>query len=91
MRNIVTILLICILGLLDLSAKEKIVQKSGSMPSWVKKMEQGTITASAKGETLDAAKDKCMSDIRHQIISSIELPAVFEFRYKILRILELEF
>jgi hypothetical protein len=82
MRNIVTILLICILGLLDLSAKEKIVQKSGSMPSWVKKMEQGTITASAKAETLDAAKDKCMSDIRHQIISSIAVNVTASENFK---------
>lgn len=76
MRKFLIALLICLLGVLDLGAKEKIVQKSGSMPSWIKKMETGTITASAKAPTLDEAKDKCMSDVRHQIISSIAVNIV---------------
>lgn len=71
MRNIVIIILFSVLGVANLWAGDKVVQKSGSMPSWLKKVKEGTITASAKAETLEEAKKRCMSDIRQQIISSI--------------------
>ncbi len=82
MRKILILIFVFAIGILPLSAKEKVVQKSGSMPSWIKKMEQGTITASARGETLEQAKEQCMSEIRHQIISSIAVNVTASESYK---------
>lgn len=53
-------------------AADKVIQSSAKrMPGWVGGMEEGYFIVSAEGQTLDAAQQKAMTQIREQIISAI--------------------
>ena len=65
---------VLLLGLEPISAQEKVVERSASRaPKWIGITLSDYIITSGEGKTLDAAKDKCLNDIRQAIINGVSV------------------
>lgn len=54
-----------------LQAKDKLVERSGKRPGWVMNSSSGWFSVFAQSDDLNDARDRCLSDIRQYIVSSI--------------------
>lgn len=54
-----------------LSAKDKVVDKSGKTPDWIMTSDRYSFSVMAQASDLNAARDKCLDDIRQYIVNSI--------------------
>lgn len=54
-----------------LSAKDKVVEKSGKTPDWIMISDQYSFSVMAQAADLNAAREKCLDDIRQYIVNSI--------------------
>ncbi len=71
-RYIVTLFCLLIFGALSFAQREKIIEKSAKkVPEWIGISNTDYFSVSATAETLDKAKDQCLSEIRQHIITSI--------------------
>ena len=71
MRKTFVLLAMLILTMGYAFAKEKVVETSGKTPKWIYAVEQGYIIVSAESESLEEAKNKCMLQVKKQILSSV--------------------
>lgn len=59
-------------GLTTAAAQEKVVESSAKKaPAWIGTSEQGYLIVSATDEALETAKNKCLNEIRQQVISAV--------------------
>ena len=54
-----------------LSAKDRVVEKSGKTPGWLMTSDQYSFSVMAQDTDLSAARQKCLDDIRQYIVNSI--------------------
>ncbi|MCQ2324437.1 MAG: hypothetical protein MJZ53_06320 [Paludibacteraceae bacterium] len=68
-------LCICLFSLLlcsaCMTAKVKVVETSGKAPKWIYAVEQEYIIVSAESASLEDAKNKCMLQVKKQILASV--------------------
>ena len=70
MKRVFFFLLILIISS-RIEAQEKIIEKSGKMPSWVNTLESGFIITSAQQPKLEDAKQKALNNIKEEIVRSV--------------------
>ena len=66
------LLLLVVPGVLsELSAQEKVIDKSGKKPDWVSGIEPNYLIESGKGATLDEAKTQALTRVKDNIVNSV--------------------
>jgi hypothetical protein len=55
----------------ELSAQEKVIDKSGKKPDWVSGIEPNYLIESGKGATLDEAKTQALTRVKDNIVNSV--------------------
>ena len=71
MKKLFVILCAVLCVLPAIAGNEKVVDKSGRQPKWVYSSGKDFIVVSAEGVDVQTAKDKAMTQVRKQILSSI--------------------
>lgn len=66
---LLTVLLLCTGG--GLTAKDKVVEKSGKTPGWLMTSDRYSFSVMAQDTDLNTAREKCLDDIRQYIVNSI--------------------
>lgn len=54
-----------------LSAKDRLVEKSGKTPDWLMTSGQDSFSVFSQDDDINAARDRCLADIRQYIVNSI--------------------
>lgn len=76
-KNNSIIILFIIFSTISVQAQVKIVEKSSkNKPTWIGTAGKDFFTISASGPTLDNAQNKCMADVKQNIINSIAVNIV---------------
>lgn len=68
---LVPVLLLCAGA--GLTAKDKVVEKSGKTPGWLMTSDRYSFSVMAQDTDLNTAREKCLDDIRQYIVNSIAL------------------
>lgn len=55
----------------SLSAKDKVVEKSGKTPDWIMSAGKDQFSVFAQSDDMNMARDKCLEDIKQYIVNSI--------------------
>jgi len=71
MRKVWILLFSLLLAGNYVNAKEKVVETSGKEPKWIYSVEKEFIIVSAESDNLEEAKNKCMLQIKKQILASV--------------------
>ena len=55
----------------SLSAKDRLVEKSGRTPDWIMSAGKDRFSVFAQADDMNLARDKCLEDIKQYIVNSI--------------------